>query len=101
MSRDGGVVPADVRALEEEADALALELLAPEDEVEARLPAGAGRDEVAALLRDTFGLPERFAATRAERRLPAPRRTPLTDRLKKILHSCRSPLAGGEPDGGR
>ena len=64
MHRDKDYVRPEVQAAEEEADALAFELLAPEEEVAARLGRGVGAE---AVLREVFGLPGWAARAHAAR----------------------------------
>ncbi len=81
MARDGGRLSPAVAAAERDADRLAVELLAPEAEAHARLPAGAGGG--AALLREGFGLPEGVAGWYAEILFPpGPPSDPLLQRLR-------------------
>jgi hypothetical protein len=82
MHRDPAYILPEVRAAEEEADALAIELLAPEEERLARL-GGAGAEEV---LVGVFGLPRGVARFHAPRLLPA----------RNPVGGCRSPHGGGE-----
>ncbi len=83
MERGAGFVSPDVRDAEEEADWLAVELLAPEEELSARLSPNAGRVEIADVLRQTFGLPESVAAIHSARLIPYVFECPLIARLKK------------------
>jgi hypothetical protein len=105
MARDGRTVPAAVAAAERDADRLACELLAPADEVCARLPPRAGAAEAEAVLRRGFGLPAGAAAEYAALLLPsAPPPGPLLARLEKALAARRTsgraaePLSGGTHD---
>lgn len=83
MERGPGFVPPDVRDAEEEADWLAVELLAPEEELSARLSPDAGRREIESVLRQTFGLPMSAASAHAARLVPEVAECPLISRLKK------------------
>jgi hypothetical protein len=82
MGRDArqGRPAGEVSVAEEEADRLAYELLAPAEVVAARLGQGS-RDEAAAFLRESFGLPVTPANDYAELLLPAPPLDPLLRRL--------------------
>ena len=82
MERGEGFVSQDVRDAEEEADWLAVELLAPEEELSARLPPDAGRGDIEAILRETFGLPKSAASAHSARLVPEEPRCPLIARLK-------------------
>ncbi|HEX5269302.1 MAG TPA: ImmA/IrrE family metallo-endopeptidase [Gemmataceae bacterium] len=83
MARDEyGMSPA-VAAAERDADRLAFELLAPDDQVRVRLAAGTGATEAAAVLRDAFGLSGAAAETYAEVLFPpVPPPDPLLARLR-------------------
>ena len=82
MERGPGFVPPDVRDAEEEADWLAIELLAPEEALMARLSPNAGRGEIESVLRQTFGLPKSVASAHAARLVPEVEECPLITRLK-------------------
>ena len=69
---DGHPAGREVSAAERRADELAFELLAPVDAVRARLPAGARRGVVGAMLRDAFGLPPAPADLYARELAPDP-----------------------------
>lgn len=84
--RGAGFISQDVRDAEEEADWLAVELLAPEEELSARLSPNAGRLEIADVLRQTFGLPESIASVHAARLIPEWPECPLIARLKNTEH---------------
>ena len=81
---DGHLPGSDVSAAERQADDLALELLAPIDVVRARLPAGAPRADVDALLRSGFGLPAAPAAAYARHLAPDPPAGSLFRRLFSV-----------------
>jgi hypothetical protein len=82
MERGPGFIPWVVFEAEEEADWLAVELLAPEEELLARLSPNAGREEIAGVLRQTFGLPESVASAHSARLIPEMPECPLIARLK-------------------
>jgi hypothetical protein len=81
------VLPA-VHAAEEEADILADELLAPEEEVRARAN---NRGEAEEVLVGTFGLPAGEAKKYAGRLFPTAPAWPLLEHLKKVVGLCRTP----------
>ena len=81
---DGHLPGSDVSAAERQADDLALELLAPIDVVRARLPAGAPRADVEAVLRSGFGLPAAPAAAYARHLAPDPPAGSLFRRLFSV-----------------
>jgi len=98
MARDGGLMTAAVAGAEADADRLAWELLAPEAEVRARLPEGAGAGKAASLLCEAFGLPATVALVYAAVLFPPPLPCdPLTERLKKALAARRTSADPGEP----
>ena len=76
MRREPEFVPLDVQEAEDEADVLACELLAPEDEVRSRM---VGDESV---LRDTFGLPAGAARNYAARLWPKVKEWDLLSILK-------------------
>ena len=78
-----GFIPPEVREAEEEADWLAVELLAPEEELTARLSANASREEIETVLCQVFGLPKSAASAHAARLVPEVGECPLIARLKK------------------
>ncbi len=67
---DGHAPHRETSRAERLADDLAFELLAPLDEVRARQPAGAGREQIERALRDVFGLPAAPAGLYARRLAP-------------------------------
>lgn len=69
---DGHVLGGDVSAAERRADDLAIELLAPFDDVRADLPERATLTVVETVLRRRYGLPRTMAAAYAKRLAPAP-----------------------------
>ena len=83
MERGAGFLSPEVREAEEEADWLAVELLAPEEELSPRLRPDAGREEIAAVLCEAFGLPKSAASAHAARLIPEVAECPLIARLKK------------------
>ena len=83
MERGDGFLSSEVHEAEEEADWLAVELLAPEEELSPRLRPDATRDEIAAVLREAFGLPKSAASAHADRLVPEVGECPLIARLKK------------------
>jgi hypothetical protein len=92
LGRDGGCLSPAVQKAEYEADLLAWQLLAPEDEV-ARL---AGDEEVVGvqtLLMTTFGLPATMAAYYAAWLCPGQDYSPV---MQKLLGACRNRRAGRE-----
>jgi hypothetical protein len=88
MHRHPAYVLPEVRDAEEEADILALELLAPEEEVRAR---ARNRQEAEAALVTTFGLPAGEARNYAARLFPSGPAWPLLEHLKKAVKLCRTP----------
>lgn len=82
---DGRLPGTEVSAAERQADELAFELLAPFDEVRARVLESAGRSEVEATLRRTFGLPAGPAATYARYLVAEPPVGSLFRRLFSVL----------------
>ena len=83
IERGCGFVPPEIREAEEEADWLAVELLAPEEELLTRLSPKAERAEVEAVLCRAFGLPRSAASAHAARLIPETPDCPLIARLKK------------------
>lgn len=83
MGRGDGFLSPEVREAEEEADWLAVELLAPEEELSPRLRSDATREEIADVLCEAFGLPECAASAHAARLVPEVGECPLIARLKK------------------
>ena len=83
MERGDGFLSPEVREAEEEADWLAVELLAPEEELSPRLRPEAGREEIIAVLCEAFGLPKSAASAHAARLVPEVGECPLIARLKK------------------
>lgn len=78
---DGHLPGRDVSAAERRADDLALELLAPSDDVRATVPPWATRPEVEAALHGRYGLPRDVAASYARRLSPEPPGGSLFQRL--------------------
>lgn len=75
---------------EDRADRLALELLAPAEEVLRRLEGEANRAVAERVLVENFGLPLTLAGQYAQILFPPPRRLPLLDRLQNAQNSCRT-----------
>ncbi|MFQ3649151.1 MAG: ImmA/IrrE family metallo-endopeptidase [Gemmataceae bacterium] len=80
-------IPPAVARLEAEADTLAVELLAPEQEVRQLSYDATSAQKV---YRDLFGLPEGIAARQAKWLFPGPAESPLTDRLRQLLRTSRT-----------
>lgn len=93
MHRHPTFVLPEVREAEQEADLLAAELLAPEDEVRAR---ASNRAEARGALVTTFGLPAGQAAEHAARLFPEAPAWALLAHLKKAVGACRTSGGGGE-----
>jgi hypothetical protein len=89
MERGEAAVPPAVEVAEHEADQLAWELLAPADEVLARLGAGGDFDEAVTLLVEEFGLPREPAEDYADALFPEEEDSPVVLNLKTILNACR------------
>ena len=101
MARDRPRPAPAVAAAEVAADRLACELLAPEAEVRARLPARASAGTAAHLLRADFGLPPAVAAAYAAALRPPPAPPdPLAARLKKARAARRTSATGPEQESG-
>lgn len=81
---DGHLPGLEVSVAERQADALALELLAPFDAVRACLPDPANRSAVEAILRQTFGLPAVPSLAYASRLVPDPPAGSLFRRLFSV-----------------
>jgi hypothetical protein len=100
MRREGGVLCPGVETAERDADRLALELLAPAEEVLARLPAHPGVEQAQKLLCQVFGLPTAMAREYSEILLGKSLCVPLLDRLKKAIAARRTSEAAREVDSG-
>jgi hypothetical protein len=97
MRRDAGELPPDVAAAEQAADLLALELLAPREEVLSLTPPVVATGGLAKALRTRFGLPEKVAREYAAMLTPQPiEAEPLLLRLRKALADCRTSAIDGE-----
>jgi hypothetical protein len=83
MRRDRGALPPAVREAEEDADRLALELLAPAAEVRRR--SAGDRAGCAALLRRDFGLPHAVAGAYPQALWPPEETQPLLARLRAAV----------------
>lgn len=88
-----GMCP-DTRRLEQEADTLAVELLAPQERVRELAFDAASAQRV---YRTVFGLPETIAALQAQALYPPAPSSPFTDRLRKKVQARRTSDASGEP----
>jgi hypothetical protein len=97
MRRHQDFMPADVDAAEREADRLALELLAPAEEVEARHAAGADARKV---LCEVLGLPKAVAEGYAALLFGPAETAPWLERLKKALATRRNAALAREEDAG-
>jgi Zn-dependent peptidase ImmA (M78 family) len=91
---------ADVTDAEDDADDLALELLAPVAAVRAGLTEGVRHAQVEALLVTTFGLPSAIAADYARSFVEEDEAPAWLLRLKKAQESCRTSRSDGEQDSG-
>jgi Zn-dependent peptidase ImmA (M78 family) len=90
MDRPTDHVNVAVNRAEDRADRLALELLAPAEEVLRRLEGEANRVVAERVLVEEFGLPLTLARPYAQILIPPPRRFPWLDRLQNAQNSCRT-----------
>jgi len=100
MRRDRGWMPLTVARAEANADRLAMELLAPADEIARRWPDLTDGEVLAERLADEFGLPRRSADDYADHLFPQVEECPLLIRLRKSANSCRTFASTGEQETG-
>lgn len=96
LHRDGAHQPACVRNVEDEADQLAWQLLAPVEEVLARAGAEDELSQVVRLLRTTFGLPPTMADEYADWLCPEEDDCSVGSKLEKSMNACRDPRGARE-----
>lgn len=93
MERSPAYTDPQLLVVEEEADLLACELLAPEEEVRRR---AVDRATAEAALVETFGLPHAAARAHARRLFPSRRAWPLLGVLNKCYERCRNAEGAAE-----
>jgi hypothetical protein len=95
MAREEGMTT-EVASVEWQADRLAFELLAPEEEVRARHASRAEASQVMRQLSAEFGLPREMAAVYGAMLFPAARRDPVVERVKIARQARRTSDPGPE-----
>jgi Zn-dependent peptidase ImmA (M78 family) len=88
LQREGGHLTPGVQKAEQEADLLAVELLAPEAVFWSHGPTDAPSAQ--RIYREIFGLPEAIAVAQAERLFPAPATGAISQRMRNFLVKRRT-----------